>query len=345
MIKYILILLFLFPILTVGQYKPKIEAYQHKSIIMSNDTIHYHIYSKGKVEDKKKILIFFQGSGGNPLFSISVKIDSLKVVENGETKNKTQKIRMVCSSVPFDLDRIPNDYIFVLISKKGVPFLTEKENYEPSTTFLENESLDYRVWQGNEVIKEITKKLITNPRKVVIIGHSEGSDVVAKLGHINNNVTHIGFWAGGGNTQYYDFALSIQKKVQNGIITQTEAIKSLDSLFAKIKAIENEPNNNEKQWLGHSYRRWAQFSEPLIDNLLKIKKPIFVAVAGKDESVPVESSLLIPIEFIRHKRDNLTFKIYPDYNHSFAIAPKNKNEDWSFEFMNVFEDFMQWVEQ
>jgi len=41
----------------------------------------------------------------------------------------------------------------------------------------------------------------------------------------------------------------------------------------------------------------------------------------------------------------LTFKIYPDYNHSFAIPPKNENEEWSWEFMNVFDDFMKWVEQ
>jgi len=343
--KNILILFVLFPVLTFGQYRPQIESYQHKSIIVSNDTIHYHIYSKGKIEEKKKVLIFFHGSGGNPLFRISTRIDSSKVVENGEQKSKAQRIRTVRSSVPFDLDRIPNDYIFVIISKKGVPFSTENENYVPSITFLANESLDYRVWQGDEVIKDITKKLISKPSKVVIIGHSEGSDVVAKLGHINKKVTHVGFWAGGGNTQFYDFALFIQKEVQNGSVTQAEAIESLDSLFTEIKAIENEPNSIEKQWLGNSYRRWARFSEPVIDNLLKIEKPLFVAVGGRDESVPVESSLLIPIEFIRHKKDNLTFKIYPDYNHSFAIAPKNENEGWRSEIMTVFEDFMKWVEQ
>ena len=51
--------------------------------------------------------------------------------------------------------------------------------------FYENEGLDYRVWQGDKVINNITKQLIKNPTKVVIIGHSEGSDVVAKLGHKN----------------------------------------------------------------------------------------------------------------------------------------------------------------
>ena len=343
--RLIFTILTLLPFLTFGQYDPKMEEYQHKKIMTKFDTINYHIYSKGRMDEKSKVLIYFQGSGGNPLFMQSIKTDTIKVVENGESKNKIQKSIFLNTSVPFDLDRIPNDYVFVLISKKGVPFSADKDSYKPSQIFYKNESLNYRVWQGDEVIKDLTKKLVKMPKKLVIIGHSEGSDVVAKLGHKNKKITHIGYWSGGANTQYYDFALFIQKDVQSGKITQKEANKSLDSLFTNIKNIENDPNNAEKQWLGNPYRRWTQFTEPSIDNLLKINKPLFVAVAGKDESVPIESSLLIPIEFIRHKKDNLTFKIYPEYNHSFAIPPKSENDEWSWEFMNVFEDFMKWVEQ
>jgi len=341
--RMLLIIFALIPMVTLGQFDPKFEEYQHKIIIKNNDTIRYHIYSKGRIEDKPNILLFFHGSGGSPLFSMSVRTDTVKVAEEGASDTIIQRSLKIRSSAPFDMDRMPKDYIFVIISKKGVPFSTDQDNYLPGVTFFENESLNYRVWQGDEVIKDITKRWIRQPEKVVIIGHSEGSDVVAKLGYVNKQVTHIGFWAGGGNTQYYDFALFIQKEVQNGTITQAEAIMSIDSLFTQLKSIEQEPYNTEKQWQENSYRRWAQFSEPPIDNLLKIEKPLFVAVAGQDESVPIESSLLIPIEFIRHRKDNLTFKIYPDYNHSFEKIPQNESEEWSWEFMNVFEEFINWV--
>lgn len=343
--KLIITILTFFPLLTFGQYDPKVEEYQHKTIFTKSDTINYHIYSKGKIEEKKNILLFFHGSGGNPLFMETINLDTIKVVENGITKNKVEKSISLSTSVPFDLDRIPNDYVFVLISKKGVPFLAEKESYKPNQTFYKNESLDYRVWQGDKVINDLANKFIKTPQKIVLIGHSEGSDVVAKLGHKNKKITHIGYWAGGGNTQYYDFALLIQREVHSGQITQKDAIKSLDSLIIEIKNIENDPKNTDKQWLGNSYRRWSQFTEPPIDNLLKIDKPLFIAVAGKDDAVPIESSLLIPIEFIRKKKKNLMFKIYPDYNHSFAKPPQNENEEWSWDWMIVFEDFMKWVEQ
>ena len=343
--RFTLLFLTLLPFLSFGQHDPRMEEYQHQSIITKADTISYHIYSKGKIEDKNKILIFFHGSGGNPLFMQTIKLDTIQMVENGITKSKIEKSIFLNASVPFDLDKIPTDYIFVLISKKGVPFSADKNSYQPNQTFFASESLNYRVWQGNNVINDLTKKWVKKPRKVVIIGHSEGADVVAKLGHTNSKITHIGYWAGGANTQYYDFALFIQKEVQSGKKTQAEANKSLDSLFIDIKNIENDPKNTEKLWLDNPYRRWSQFTEPAIDNLLKINKPLFVAVAGKDESVPIESSLLIPVEFIRHKKDNLKFKIYPDYNHSFAKPPKSEKEEWSWEWMSVFEDFMRWVEQ
>jgi pimeloyl-ACP methyl ester carboxylesterase len=158
-------------------------------------------------------------------------------------------------------------------------------------------------------------------------------------------VTHVGFLSGGGNTQYYDFAIFIQKEVQRGNITQEEAILHLDSLFNDLENIELDPNSTSKQWLGHSYRRWSHFNESPIENLLKIDKPLFVGVAGKDEAVPVESSLLIPVEFIRHKKQNLTYKVYPDYDHSFNLVPQSETEDWEWHFMTVFDDFMQWVER
>ena len=78
--------------------------------------------------------------------------------------------------------------------------------------------------------------------------------------------------------------------------------------------------------------------------MLKINIPIFVAVGGKDEAVPVESSLLIPIEFIRHHKDNLTYKLYPDYNHSFAKPRIDESSEWNYEFVKVLDEFIEWAE-
>ncbi len=343
--KIAVIILLIFPLLTFGQYDPKENEYKHFMVLSKKDTINYHVYSKGDLQTKKGVILFFHGSGSNPLLKITVKVDTVKTVVNGEEKAKIRKFQMLNSSIPFDLDRFPDEYALVLISKKGIPFLLKTANFKTPNEYYTTESLDYRVWQGNEVIKDILKKRITKPSQIIVIGHSEGSEVVAKLGTINKAITHIGFWAGGANTQYYDFALFIRKKVQNGELSEDEGKQQLDSLLTEIQKIESDPQSLEKQWFGHSYRRWSTFTEPSIDNLLKIDKPIFVAVGALDKSVPIESSYLIPIEFIRHKKQNLTFKVYPDYDHSFNRPPKNEKEQLSYQFMTVFDEFIKWTKQ
>ncbi|WP_312921929.1 alpha/beta hydrolase [Empedobacter brevis] len=310
-----------------GQFYPKYEEYRHFYVFKKKDTINYHIYSKNDIKTTDGIIMFIQGSAAEPLFKIT-------------KKNKYTSIK---NQVPFNLDKIPENYAFVVVSKKCIPFSTEDENYKSPACFYANEGLDYRVWQYNEVLKQLTKKLVKNPKKVLVIGHSEGSDVAAKLGTLNKTITHIGFWAGGANTQYYDFALFIRKKLNEGKIDEQTAKQQLDSVFSQLKEIEANPNSTSKLWIESTYRRWHHFSEPPIENLLKIKVPVFVVHGAKDTSVPVESALLIPVEFIRHKKNNLTFKLYPEYDHSFNKVFENEPEKYESHWMDVFEDFMEWV--
>ena len=46
-----LLFLTFIPFLSLAQFDPKMEEYQHKVIFTKSDTINYHIYSKGKIKD------------------------------------------------------------------------------------------------------------------------------------------------------------------------------------------------------------------------------------------------------------------------------------------------------
>ncbi len=324
--KFKFIALFFLALKTFGQFNPKIDEYKHYSIIKKKDTINFHLYSNEKIEKLNSVLLFLQGSGSDPFMEVEIK----------------DKSKYIKSQIPFDLDKIPKNFAFVVISKKGIPFSIKNTVFKTPKIFYEYESLEYRAKQADEVINYIKKNLINKPTKVVAIGHSEGSDVVAKLGTINKSLTHIGFWAGGGNTQYYDFALFTRKEVQKGNLTELQGKIKIDSLLNQFKEIQKEENSITKFWEGHTFRRWSKFSEPSIENLLKIKIPIFVTACEKDESVPIESSYLIPIEFIRKNKTNLTFKVYPNYDHSFMIDSEEKTE---YHWMEVFDEFMNWTNE
>jgi esterase/lipase len=308
---------------SVSEYK----RFKHFEILTGNDTIKYHIYSQNEIADKTKILLYIQGSAAIPMFDVRKEKKSISVV----------------STIPFDLNSIPRDYAFIIVSKKCVPFATINETYNPPKCYYENESLDYRVWQYNNVINHITKTVIKNSEKIVALGHSEGSDVVAKLGTVNKKITHIGFWSGSGNTQYNDFALLIRKEITEGKTDEATSLKKLESLYTQIEDIEKNPTSIDKFWLDNTYKRWHEFSEPAVENLLKINIPIFVAIGSKDQAVPLESSLIIKTEFIRHHKDNLTFRIYPDLDHGFETVPNTKNEEPKDRWMDIFSEFMEWA--
>jgi len=342
-LKFVIIFLFISQI-SFGQKKYFEKKFIHYQIIKKKDTIHFHMYGKENLSTKKGFIVFIQGSGATSLYQTIRKTDTIIDAKTG--KKKLKKYVEVHSSAPFQLQSFPKEYPLVLISKTTIPFEISSDNYKISKDFYKNDGINFRAKRISEVINYITKKIVKNPKKVIVIGHSEGSDVVAKLGTINKKITHIGFWSGGGNTQYYDFALMIRKKVIAGEITEQEGVHELEQLFVEIKDIYKHPKSIEKQWLGHPYRKWVHATEPAIDNLLKIDIPIFVAAGTKDKAVPIESSLLIPVEFIKHQKTNLTYKMYSNLDHSFLVVDKKKQMyEWESKWNTVFSDFLDWVEK
>lgn len=324
---YFQFLLFLISLTSFSQRSKIIEQYKHHSIFLKNDTINYHTYQKNDASINT-VLIYLQGSSAKSLYQVKK--------EEGRV--------WVGTSIPFDFNLLPENYLFVVISKKGFPFQTKMdEKFDIPNSYFENQTLEYRANQADFVIKDLLKKDMYSFDKIIALGHSEGSDVVAKLGTINNVISHFGYWSGGGNTQFIDFITFIRKKADAGKITELEAQKEINKLFVRLKDIMNNPNETNKFWSGktNSYKRWSHFSEPPIKNLLQIDKPLFVAIGTKDQSVAVESAYLIPIEFIRNQKENLTFKAYPNLDHSFGekLNTGKFKEHWN----DVFKEFLVWV--
>lgn len=109
----------------------------------------------------------------------------------------------------------------------------------------------------------------------------------------------------------------------------------------QFKIFFNDPSPY-KMWDGNSYLSYASFSEPPINSLLKIDIPIYVAIGTADENVPIENAYIIPVEFARHKKVNLTFKPFLGYDHGFnETLPDGRQVDhWD----EVTLDFLRWVE-
>nr|WP_314866576.1 hypothetical protein [uncultured Flavobacterium sp.] len=139
--RFKFIALFFLALKTFGQFNPKIDEYKHYSIIKKKDTINFHLYSNEKIEKLNSVLLFLQGSGSAPFMEVEIK----------------DKIKYIKSHIPFDLDKIPKNFAFVVISKKGVPFSIKNTVFKTSKIFYEYESLEYRAKQADAVIKYFKK--------------------------------------------------------------------------------------------------------------------------------------------------------------------------------------------
>jgi pimeloyl-ACP methyl ester carboxylesterase len=94
---------------------------------------------------------------------------------------------------------------------------------------------------------------------------------------------------------------------------------------------------------GYTYKRWASFAEPPIQNLAKISIPIYQVHGTKDESTPIESAYIVPLEFARLKKDNLTLKFYANADHSLIERKSDGTE--VFHWNDMMVNFFKWVAQ
>ncbi len=304
-----------------------LKVFEHYTITEKGDTVRFHLYLSGAKDSIENILVYAHGSGFNPLYRIKHTADGMHIN----------------SQVPISTRTIPKKYAFVLVSKPDIPFCLDSMDYTAPTSFFMKESLDKRVKDVDVVVRYVRGKLFPNAKKTIALGHSEGSDVIAKLGTLNKSITHFGYLSGGGHSQWYDFPLMIRKQAAQGKMTDQESIEQIDSLLEQYKLMNKHKTSTDSLWQGNTFKRWASFGEPPINNLLKIDRPIYMAIGSNDRSVPIESAYLIPVEFIRNNKQNLTFKVYTGLSHNFAKT----NEEGKYEshWEEVMEGFFKWIDE
>lgn len=302
----------------------KFEFTEH-IMITENDTIYFYLHVK-KGASPKHLVLHLQGTLTAPLFSLE----------------REKKGLASYRSFPGDYQLLDDEYCFAVISKSGIPGVMMPDQKMNTQKFHEFNTLDNRVFQADTVIHYITEALYPDLEKIIVYGHSEGAPVAAKLGTINDKITHIGFWAGNALSDLYDFMLFETKAMDQGKILRKEAFQNMALYLDDFQEL-SEHRNDTSAASGYTNKRWWSYAEPAINHLLQIEVPIFMQVAGNDNSVPIESTFLVPLEFIRLGKDNLTYNICSDCDHAFFITGKrNKSKDmWS----EVFMEFIAWTDE
>ena len=288
----------------------------------------FYLSALGLGSNKKKPLwINLHGSGCHSLFSIKRENRGISIVT------------LFRSEFPGIIEK---NYYFVLIEKRGVNFLQD----------FDKETLEYHLYATKEdrandavyVINYLLQMPWIDSEKVVVAGYSEGADVAARVALLNEDVSHLGFFYGGGASQMYDSVVFERRKGVKVGSDHNEIQEKIEYLHEKFKDIYNDPYSVEKKWHGHAYRRWSSFFHPPMEDLLELNIPIFAAMGTKDKSGAIESFDILPLEFIRNGKKNLTWRAYPNFTHGFGEEViENGVEVIRNRSIDVLKEFIEWI--
>ncbi|MBL0355906.1 MAG: hypothetical protein IPP72_03035 [Chitinophagaceae bacterium] len=282
-------------------------GFEDYKVPFKRDTISFYTYHKsGSIPNS--IYMFLPGSDAENIYTYHKDGDS-SVWYN--------------SLIDFDFSYLPTDYLFVVVAKPGFGFCGKADTIP--NKYWEYTSLSDRVNRAEIALQYVQTHIIKHPKKVAVFGYSEGFYVGAKLAVQNRNITHLGIGGGGGYIDFYDFIIENQKQVLKGNTKTDSAIYYNQKLILDFADAIKAPDNSTFTY-GYSNKRWATFSEPPIYNLVKLKIPIFQIHSSNDEMTPIENAYIVPLEFARLKKDNLTFSVCSNCNHSFIETSPNGRE-------------------
>jgi pimeloyl-ACP methyl ester carboxylesterase len=148
------------------------------------------------------------------------------------------------------------------------------------------------------------------PGRVVLVGVSEGGDVVPLLARRIKMVTHVALLANGGMDPLEAFRLQATKHVIPGA---KETLLSLDAGVPRDAA--GNPDD-QRRIGGRTWRYWSELRElEPTDNLLALDIPVMVAMGEDDESLSVEAAQRLQDRFQQRGKSNLTLVTYQGADH------------------------------
>ncbi len=228
----------------------------------------------------------------------------------------------------------------MVVEKPGVEYLYKQE--QPGTAekcspeFLAEHTLDRWGEAVGASLKAAWQIPDIDAGKTLVVGHSEGGIVAARVAAENPQVTHVASLAGGGPTQLFDLAEIARLQAQP---SGEGAAKSdpAEFVYGSWQQIQTEPDSTTKFFWGHPYRRWSSFMKTsVLAELQRSKARIYLAQGTLDRAVTVTGFDVMRAELIARGRD-LTVERIEGGDHGFSKGSEDREG-----LRNVFANVVNW---
>jgi len=293
-----------------------------------SDKVDILVKSKKGDENKKKPLLFFcQGSLPRPLIMYDEK--------------HTYQV------FPFIPDSFIVKYHLVIVGKPYIPIIRDIKTLNSNYCYVDSNGnytkeysdrnlLDYYVDRNIEIIKYLQKQNWVSNKQLVLIGHSEGSTVAAKMASCSHVATCLIYSSGNPMGR-------IMSIIQQSRANETDSLKSGEEMIEYWRNIVVDKTNMDATH-HDTFKATYGFSYPPIEYLEKLKIPVLICYGTKDWCAPFVD--FMRVDFIRKVKTNFQFNPYIGTEHNYyPITNENKpNYDISY-WDKVANDWLKWIEK
>lgn len=300
-------------------------------IVENQDTIHFIKINKD-VETPKPVIIVLQGSLPIPL---AIKYPA----------------GISFTSFPYKVSEdLLSKYNIIVISMPDIPVLVNKNEIDNRGTYTKiprsykrKNYLQNYIDRTNFVIDFIEKQPWFNNEKLVLFGHSQGSYVAVKVGNQNPKVTKVGVSGMSPNGRFQQYLSRVRYEEHIGEISPIESQNKIDEYYKRWKHISgNRYDDSQKQ--GDTFKATYSFSENFVDDILELRKPIFIAYGTKD--IGALGCDLLPIEFERMGKSDYKLQAYPELGHNYEEIDENGKSNYNkMHWDEVFNEFIKWINE
>lgn len=322
--KYTLTCLLVLHCLTAAGQRLNQQGLREYYLLDKQDTIRFYLQEPAGTAQQKRLFLYLQGSGPRPMIS------------------RTDSVECCFNLYPRQLMKdLSGEYAVLFIHKVGAPYYANTDHYTPSITYNARNTVLDRAAVADKVLRYVLRHVYKKPEVVAVLGHSEGSDVAARLAVLNHRVTHLGFTSGNGTPQVFNDIVFARRQMHQGLISSQQATATVQRLLAGIDSVYQDKASVSKRFNGDTYRWHYAINQPAVANLLRLQIPIFLTVGSEDEAVPVEATDYIAEEFVRFRKPNLTYKVYDGCDHSYVLskADGSRQDMWP----QLFQDFCSFI--
>ncbi len=329
---------------TFGQYiQKKVGGYTVFTIPFEGDSVTFAVVAdKGELKKKKPIFLFRQGSLPIPLFIIDPKTNKPSLAQ-----------------LPISCYDHEEEFYSITIAKPGIPLVendayldtlfTTRNNPKPAMyppIYQASNYLDYYVCQTNAVLAFVLKQPWADARRVVLAGGSEGYTVAIKTAHTNPRVTHLIAFSGALDGRQQGIMRGERMKGYTGEYTQEEAQRSVEGLQQQWVEICRDSSKTTARVGDPPHTTYSFSHDKNKDYLLALTIPILIAYGTAD--VASTSNDILPLEFARRGKHNLTLKAYPNHDHTFyklTYDTSGKIVSKEYDGVAVEKDYFQWLKE